>query len=68
MNWDFEPTLIKKSHYEKKTGMNLSHVIFHRSKELLEVGAICKWGRHWMVDPTKLEQFIREGGLVEIAQ
>lgn len=63
----FKPTLIKKSLYEKKAGINLSHVIFHRKVELLEAGAICKFGRHWMIDPSVFEEFIRNGGLREIA-
>ena len=68
MSEEFKPSLLKKSAYEKATGMNLSHVIFHRKDELMDAGALCKFGRHWMVDPMVFEQFIRQGGLADIAQ
>ena len=68
MEKDFRPRLIKKSRYEREAGINLRHIIFHKHKELEEVGAICRYGRHWMIDPELLESFIRDGRCSEIAK
>ena len=65
---DYRPVLVKKSRYERESGLNLRHLIFHRGRELEQAGAICKFGRHWMVDPERLERFIRDGGCTEIAR
>ena len=47
---DFRPGLVKKSRYEREAGINLRHVIFHKHRELEQAGAICRYGRHWMVE------------------
>jgi len=65
---NFTPTLVKKSVYEKQRGVSLRHVIFHKGKELEEAGVICRFGRHWMVDPKQLEDYIRGGNLKEIGE
>ena len=65
---DFRPGLVKKSRYEREAGINLRHVIFRKHRELEQAGAICRYGRHWMVDPERLEDFIRDGGCTEIAR
>ncbi len=65
---EFQPTLLKKAHYEKISGLSLRHVIFHRAKELQDAKALVRFGRHWMVDPQRLESYIRDGGCAEIAK
>jgi len=65
---EYQPTLLKKAHYEKISGLSLRHLIFHRAAELQDAKALVRFGRHWMVDPQRLERFIRDGGCAEIAK
>ena len=65
---EYQPTLLKKTHYERISGLSLRHVIFHRAQELQDAKALVRFGRHWMVDPQRLERFIREGGCAEISK
>ena len=65
---EYQPTLLKKARYEKISGLSLRHLIFHRAEELQDAKALVRFGRHWMVDPQRLESFIRDGSCAEIAK
>ena len=42
--------------------VEMHHLIFHNKKSLVEFGAICKFGRKWLVSEGRLFQWLREQG------
>jgi len=40
----------------------MHHLIFHHKESLVEHGAICKFGRKWLVSEGQLFQWLREQG------
>ena len=42
--------------------VEMYHLIFHHKKSLVEFGAICKFGRKWLVSEGHLFQWLREQG------
>ena len=42
--------------------VEMHHLIFHHKKSLVEHGAICKFGRKWLVSERHLFQWLREHG------
>ena len=42
--------------------VEMHHLIFHHKKSLVEFGAICKFGRKWLVSEGHLFQWLREQG------
>ena len=42
--------------------VEMHHLIFHHKKSLVEHGAICKFGRKWLVSEGHLFQWLREQG------
>ena len=40
--------------------VEMHHLIFHHKKSLVEHGAICKFGRKWLVSEGHLFQWLRE--------
>ena len=42
--------------------VEMYHLIFHHKKSLVEHGAICKFGRKWLVSEGHLFQWLREQG------
>ena len=42
--------------------VEMYHLIFHHKESLVEFGAICKFGRKWLVSEGQLFQWLREQG------
>ena len=42
--------------------VEMHHLIFHHKESLVEHGAICKFGRKWLVSEGRLFQWLREQG------
>ena len=42
--------------------VEMHHLIFHHKNSLVEHGAICKFGRKWLVSEGHLFQWLREQG------
>ena len=42
--------------------VEMHHLIFHHKNSLVEHGAICKFGRKWLVSEPQLYQWLREHG------
>ena len=42
--------------------VEMHHLIFHHKESLVEHGAICKFGRKWLVSEGHLFQWLREQG------
>ena len=42
--------------------VEMHHLIFHHKKSLVEHGAICKFGRKWLVSESHLFKWLREHG------
>ena len=42
--------------------VEMHHLIFHHKSSLVEYGAICKFGRKWLVSEGQLFQWLREQG------
>ena len=42
--------------------VEMHHLIFHHKDSLVEHGAICKFGRKWLVSEGHLFQWLREEG------
>ena len=42
--------------------VEMHHLIFHHKISLVEFGAICKFGRKWLVSEGHLFQWLREQG------
>ena len=42
--------------------VEMHHLIFHHKKSLVEHGAICKFGRKWLVSEGHLFKWLREQG------
>ena len=42
--------------------VEMHHLIFHHKNSLVEYGAICKFGRKWLVSEGHLFQWLREQG------
>ena len=42
--------------------VEMHHLIFHNKNSLVEFGAICKFGRKWLVSEGRLFQWLREQG------
>ena len=40
--------------------VEMYHLIFYHKKSLVEFGAICKFGRKWLVSEGQLFQWLRE--------
>ena len=40
----------------------MHHLIFHHKESLVKHGAICKFGRKWLVSEPQLYQWLREHG------
>ena len=44
--------------------VEMHHLIFHHKESLVEHGAICKFGRKWLVSEGHLFQWLREQGAI----
>ena len=42
--------------------VEMHHLIFHHKESLVKHGAICKFGRKWLVSEPQLYQWLREHG------
>ena len=46
----------------RRAPVEMHHLIFHHKKSLVEHGAICKFGRKWLVSEGHLFLWLREHG------
>ena len=42
--------------------VEMHHLIFHHKESMVKHGAICKFGRKWLVSVCRLFQWLREQG------
>ena len=45
-----------------RSPVEMHHLIFHHKNSLVEYGAICKFGRKWLISEGRLFQWLREQG------
>jgi len=61
---DNQKPLIPLADFRKsgRSPIEMHHLIFHHKESLVEHGAICKFGRKWLVSEGHLFQWLREQG------
>jgi len=61
---DNQKPLIPLADFRKsgRSPIEMHHLIFHHKESLVEHGAICKFGRKWLVSEGQLFQWLREQG------
>ena len=61
---DNQKPLIPLSDFRKcgRSPVEMHHLIFHHKESLVKHGAICKFGRKWLVSEGRLFQWLREQG------
>ena len=45
-----------------RSPVEMHHLIFHHKNSLVEYGAICKFGRKWLISEGRLFQWLRDQG------
>ena len=61
---DNQKPLIPLADFRKsgRSPIEMHHLIFHHKESLVEHGALCKFGRKWLVSEGQLFQWLREQG------